>query len=62
MATTKITFIPEIWSSKIMGAYMKQLFDAIRPKRSKGCQLLRDAALGHKEYPDDDKVRIVSSS
>ena len=54
MATVKSGFIPELWSSKIMGAYMKQLFDKLGlPKRSKGCQLLRDAALGHKEYPDD---------
>lgn len=28
------------------------LWGEILPKRSAGAQLLRDAALGHKEYPD----------
>ena len=52
MATTKGNFIPEIWSSSTLEIYKRELSDAIRPKRSKGCQLLRDAALGHKEYPE----------
>ena len=52
MATTSAEFIPELWSKELMGQLKKELFAHRRPKRSKGAQLLRDAALGHPEYPD----------
>ncbi len=36
-----------------MDEYTKAISAAMRPLRSLGAQLLRDAALGHKEYPDE---------
>lgn len=51
MATMSDNFIPELWSDEVLNNYKKGIFDAMLPKRSKGAQLLRDAALGHPEYP-----------
>lgn len=54
-ATTDSTFMPDLWSEEIMTSYREQLVAgglANMPKRSRGAQLLRDAALGYPEYPD----------
>ncbi len=53
MATTNSgTFIPELWSGKIIDTFKDALVFPHLPKRSKGAQLLRDAALGHPEYKE----------
>ena len=47
--------MPELWTDQIIKSYQNSLTGAgfnTLPKRSKGSQLLRDAALGHKEYPE----------
>ena len=55
MATsnTSSRFIPELWSADLIKAYKEahNLFGK-KPKRSRGAQLLRDAALGYPEYPE----------
>jgi hypothetical protein len=45
-------FVPELWADKMIQTLKDELIFGIKPKRSKGAQLLRDAALGHPEYPD----------
>lgn len=55
MASNPITstaFNPEIWSAEMMEEMKRQMGVPTRPKRTKGAQLLRDAALGHPEYPE----------
>ena len=52
-------------SITISSAMRNSLEDALwegwnpKPKRSKGTQLLRDAALGHKEYPEPASQGVV---
>jgi hypothetical protein len=53
MATTTSKFIPELWSQQMLDTY-KLRSEFHWPKRSKGAQLLRDAALGHPEYPEGE--------
>jgi hypothetical protein len=45
------SFIPELWGSALIKAYQEAL-NIHKPRRSRGTQLLRDAALGYPEYPD----------
>lgn len=54
--TKKIAnFNPAVWSAHIMDQWKKEMtYKLGLPNRSAGTQLLRDAALGHKEYPDDE--------
>lgn len=54
MATTNLkNFIPELWSQELIETMKQQVWDlAVKTRRSKGTQLLRDAALGHPEYPE----------
>lgn len=52
MPTTTGDFIPEVWSQEIIASY-KEALRPPQPRRSKGAQLLRDAALGHPEYPSN---------
>jgi hypothetical protein len=52
MATTSAQFIPELWSAEVLDKFKQSIFEGMRPKRSKGAQMLRDAALGHPEYPE----------
>lgn len=44
-------FIAELWSDKIIEDYKQVMAEHMRPKRSKAAQMLRDAALGHPEFP-----------
>lgn len=44
-----------LWSDELMKQYKSSLEMMLRPKRSAGAQMLRDAALGHPEYPEDEK-------
>lgn len=46
------SFIPDLWSDELK----KQLQERMRPKRSKAAQMLRDAALGHPEYPPPENL------
>ncbi len=55
MAVTTTTFNPEMWSDMIMKSFKDQVIFGGKPQRSKGAQLLRDAALGHPEYPPDPR-------
>jgi hypothetical protein len=50
-------FIPELWSQELVEQLKENLIFGGRPKRSKAAQMLRDAALGHPEYPDEDLQR-----
>ena len=61
MATTTGNFMPDLWSENIIKTYRNNLSSAPlagydKPKRSRGAQLLRDAALGHPEYPSDPRM------
>lgn len=55
MAMEHSKFQAELWSQAIIDQYKKTLEMMGRPKRSAGAQMLRDAALGHPEYPEDEK-------
>lgn len=52
------TFIPELWSADLIKAYKEahDIFGGKKPKRSRGAQLLRDAALGYPEFPDNKGI------
>ena len=55
MATTNAQFMPDLWSIELLEKYKQSMLDQLvgrRPKRSKAAQMLRDAALGHPEYPE----------
>lgn len=56
MSTTSSNFSPELWSKVMLDTYKDEIFKARKPRRSKGSQLLRDAALGHPEYPPDPRA------
>lgn len=56
MAVSSTMFTPELWSDKILDDLKDAYFHAQKPKRSKGAQLLRDAALGHEEFPPDPRA------
>lgn len=60
--TISSTFVPELWSKAMLDVYKKNIFNTLLPKRSKGTQLLRDAALGHQEYPDDWRGAIFEEN
>lgn len=50
--TTTGMFNPEVWSAAIIDEFKKHMDEVLRPKRSVAVQQLRDAALGHPEYPE----------
>ena len=55
MAIPSKAFLPELWSTDILEKYKQSMLDQLvgrRPKRSKAAQMLRDAALGRPEYPE----------
>lgn len=56
MAISESAFFPSLWSNKLLDHLKDNFSLAQKPKRSKGAQLLRDAALGHEEYPPDPKA------
>ena len=43
-------FIPELWADALLKTYADSMMASIFPLRSRGAQLLRDAAIGHPEY------------
>lgn len=57
-------FCPELWSVEAVKMFKAELQETlVRSKRSRGTQLLRDAALGYPEYPDiTDKGTISNAS
>lgn len=57
-ATTNTAFNPEVWSTSIMEEYRRHINDQLKPKRSKAAQMLRDAALGHPEYPEKSEFDL----
>jgi len=65
MAISKATFDTAVWSDELLkkfqDSFITQAMQGV-PKRTKGAQLLRDAALGHEEFPkfkatDYEKLR-----
>ena len=52
MAQTTAEFIPELWSQALVDKLKIEMQMNGGTHRTKGDQLLRDAALGHPEYPE----------
>ena len=56
-------FCPELWSEALVDALKANVHETlVRSKRSRGTQLLRDAALGYPEYPDITDRGTISNA